>query len=151
MTLLRTLGLVLPLALLMTGCASTPAKRIEKNQELFDTFPVAAQARIRSGQIDIGFQPDMVRMALGDPQRKQVRRTAAGSTEIWLYMDTLRRYERQRVDIDGISLVGPGGLRSMGGSAWINVAQTLAFIRTRVEFLNGVVSAIEESPPEPPK
>ncbi|HXK79847.1 MAG TPA: hypothetical protein PLB42_06675, partial [Kiritimatiellia bacterium] len=106
MTLLRTLGLVLPLALLMTGCASTPAKRIEKNQELFDTFPVAAQARIRSGQIDIGFQPDMVRMALGDPQRKQVRRTAAGSTEIWLYMDTLRRYERQRVDIDGISLVG---------------------------------------------
>ncbi len=148
---LRLLALVLPLALFSAGCATTPSQRIEQNQELFDTFPVAVQARIRGGQVDIGFQPDMVRMALGDPQRKQVRRTAAGTSEIWLYMDTLRRYERQRVDIDGISLVGPGGLRSMGGSAWINVAQTLAFIRTRVEFLNGVVSAIEESPPETPQ
>ena len=35
------------LALLLAGCA-TPEKRIQQNQDVFDTFPVAAQARIRA-------------------------------------------------------------------------------------------------------
>ena len=65
---LRSACLALPLALLLAGCA-TPEKRIQQNQDLFDSFPVAAQARIRGGQIDLGFTPDMVRIALGDPQR----------------------------------------------------------------------------------
>jgi outer membrane protein assembly factor BamE (lipoprotein component of BamABCDE complex) len=140
---LRIAGFVLPLALLLAGCA-TPAQRIQQNQELFDTFPVAAQARIRSGQIDLGFTPDMVRIALGEPQHKTLRRSDAGETEIWLYVDSVRRYDRQRVDIDGLSLSGPGGLRSLGGSAWINVEQTREFVRARVEFQNGVAAAIEE-------
>ena len=136
------------LALLLAGCA-TPEKRIQQNQEVFDTFPVAAQARIRGGQIDLGFTPDMVRIALGDPQHKALRRVAAGETEIWLYFDSIRRYDRQRVDIDGLSLSGPGGRRSMGGSAWINVEQTREFVRARVEFQNGVAVAIEEPVKDP--
>ena len=148
MNRLRTAGFVLPLVLLLAGCA-TPAKRIEQNQDLFDSFPVAAQARIRGGQIDLGFTPDMVRIALGDPQHKALRRVAAGETEIWLYFDSIRRYDRQRVDIDGLSLSGPGGRRSLGGSAWINVEQTREFVRARVEFQNGVAVAIEEPVKDP--
>ena len=140
---LRLACFVLPLATLLAGCA-TPEKRIQQNQDVFDTFPVAAQARIRGGQIDLGFTPDMVRIALGEPQRKVLRRAADGEVEIWLYLDTSRRYDRQRVDIDGLSLSGPGGLRSIGGSAWINVEQNREFVRLRAEFRNGVVSAIEE-------
>ncbi len=143
MNRLRTACVLLPLALLLAGCA-TPAKRIQQNQELFDTFPVAAQARIRGGQIDLGFTPDMVRIALGEPQRKTLRRAADGETEIWLYLDSVRRYDRQRVDIDGLSLSAPGGLRSLGVSAWINVEQSREFVRVRVEFQNGVATAIEE-------
>ena len=143
MNRLRTACFVLPLAVLLAGCA-TPAKRIQQNQELFDTFPVAAQARIRGGQIDLGFNPDMVRIALGEPQRQVLRRESAGETEIWFYLDSVRRYDRQRVDIDGLSFSG----RSLGGSAWINVEQTREFVRTRVEFRNGVVTAIEEPVPE---
>ena len=135
------------LALLLAGCA-TPEKRIQQNQEVFDTFPVAAQARIRGGQIDLGFTPDMVRIALGEPQRKVLRRAADGEVEIWIYLDTSRRYDRQRVDIDGLSISGPGGLRSVNGSAWINVEQSREFVRTRVEFRNGAVTAIEEPAPE---
>ena len=86
------------LALLLAGCA-TPEKRIQQNQEVFDSFPVAAQARLRGGQIDLGFTPDMVRIALGEPQRKLVRRSAEGDAEIWLYLDLVRHYERQRADI----------------------------------------------------
>ena len=147
MNRLRTVGCVLPLVVLLAGCA-TPAKRIQQNQELFDSFPVAAQARIRGGQIDLGFTPDMVRIALGDPQRKTLRRAAAGETEIWFYLDSIRRYDRQRVDVDGLNVSGPGGLRSLGGSAWINVEQSREFVRTRVEFRNGAVTAIEEPVPE---
>ena len=143
MNRLRTACFVLPLAVLLAGCA-TPAKRIQQNQELFDTFPVAAQARIRGGQIDLGFNPDMVRIALGEPQRQVLRRESSGETEIWFYLDSVRRYDRQRVDIDGLSFSG----RSLGGSAWINVEQTREFVRTRVEFRNGVVTAIEEPVPE---
>ena len=143
MNRLRTACFVLPLAVLLSGCA-TPAKRIEQNQELFDTFPVAAQARIRGGQIDLGFNPDMVRIALGEPQRQVLRRESSGETEIWFYLDSIRRYDRQRVDVDGLSFSG----RSLGGSAWINVEQTREFVRTRVEFRNGVVTAIEEPVPE---
>ena len=144
---LRSACLALPLALLLAGCA-TPEKRIQQNQDVFDTFPVAAQARIRGGQIDLGFTPDMVRIALGDPHRQTVRRAADGETEIWFYYDSVRRYDRQRVDIDGLSFAGPGGIRSLGGSAWINVEQSREFVRTRVEFRNGAVTAIEEPAPE---
>ena len=144
---LRHACFLLPLAVLLAGCA-TPAKRIQQNQELFDSFPVAAQARIRGGQIDLGFTPDMVRIALGEPQRKTLRRSGAGDLEIWLYLDSIRRYDRQRVDIDGLSLSGPGGLRSLGGSAWINVEQSREIVRVRVEFQNGAATAIEEPAPE---
>jgi hypothetical protein len=133
----------LPLLLLLAGCA-TPAHRIQQNQELFDALPVAAQARIRGGQIDLGFTPAMARIALGEPQRKLLRHTPEGDTEIWLYVDTTRSYDRQRADIDGMSLSGPGGIRSIGGSAWINVMQEKEFIRIRAEFKNGVITAIEE-------
>ena len=137
---------LLPLLLLFAGCA-TPEQRIHQNQELFDALPLADQARIRGGQIDLGFTPDMVRIALGEPQRKLVRRDGGGETEVWLYLDLVRRYERQRADIDGLSLAGPGGYRTVGGSAWINLSQEREFVRARVEFRGGVVAAVEEIVP----
>ena len=150
MNLFRSVCFAGPLALLLAGCA-TPEKRIQQNQEVFDSFPVAAQARIRGGQIDLGFTPDMVRIALGEPHRQTLRRSADGEVEIWFYFDSTRRYDRQRVDIDGLSLSGPGGLRSVSGSAWINVEQNREYVRTRVEFRNGVAIAIEEPAPSDKK
>ena len=149
MTPFQTLRLALPALLLLAGCAS-PARRIQQNQELFDSFPVASQARIRGGQIDLGFSPDMVRIALGEPQRKLLRRAPDGDAECWLYLDVIRQYDRQRADVDGLSLSTPGGTRAVGGSLWINVLQEREFVRLRVEFRAGAVSAIEEPLPEKP-
>ena len=107
------------------------------------------QARIRGGQIDLGYSPDMVRIALGTPQQRYIRRITGGNTrEIWIYLATQSRYERQRADIDGLTVSGPGGTRSVGGSAWISVWQERDFIRYRIEFHNGAVVAIEEPAPE---
>jgi hypothetical protein len=145
---IRIACLVLPGLLLLAGCATTPSQRIEKNQALFDTLPLADRARIRGGQIDLGYTPDMVRLAFGEPQRRQLRRTAEGQSEIWFYLDTLFSYERQRAEIDGLNVyTGGGSLRSTGGSAWINVMQKREVVRVRVEFQNGVVAAIEELAP----
>ena len=171
--------------LFLAGCASTPAQRIKKNQDLFDSLPVAEQARIRGGQINLGFTADMVRIALGasfderdggfggapkfppsmvlewllrhhartgDPDAlTMARRTLDGESTIWLYLDTLRRYERQRADIDGLLVSGPGGMRSIGGSAWVNVLQEREVFRIRVEFQQGLVTAIEEPTTDTPR
>ncbi|NLB66018.1 MAG: hypothetical protein GX803_06080 [Lentisphaerae bacterium] len=131
------------LLLAAAGCASTPSRRIQQNQELFDSLPVADQARIRSGQIALGYTADMVSIALGPPTRQLVRSTPAGDTAIWLYLDLVRRYERQRADIDGLHVSGPGGIRTIGGSAWVNVLHEREYTRIRVEFNNGIVTAIE--------
>jgi hypothetical protein len=151
MTPIRFAWFSLPLLLLLSGCASTPEKRIEQNQSYFDSLPVAAQARIRGGQIDLGFNPDMVRLALGEPQRQLVRRTPEGDTDIWAYLETDTRYERQHVDIDGLNVYGAGGVRSTSGGAWVTILQEKQFVRTRVEFKDGRVSLIEEIAPEEPK
>lgn len=143
---LRLACFALPLAFLLAGCA-TPQKRIQQNQDVFDSFPVAVQARIRSGQIDLGFTPAMVRIALGEPQRKLLRRSIVGESEVWLYVDSIRRYDRQRIDIDGLDAAGTGRRRSLGGSAWINVEQSRETVRIRVEFQNGVATIIEEPGP----
>jgi hypothetical protein len=150
MTSIRSIGISLLLLLLLAGCAS-PARRIEKNQELFDSFPVATQARIRGGKIDLGFTEDMVRIALGDPQRMLVRRTATDTRDIWLYLDTIQQYERQHADIDGLSLYGPNGGGAVGGTAWFNVLQEKEILKMRTEFKDGRVVAIEEPVKGKPK
>lgn len=134
---------------LLAGCASTPAKRIAQNQALFDALPVADQARIRGGGIDLGYTPDMVRLAYGDPQCQRIRRTAESTTEVWDYFDTVHSYDRQRVDIDGLNIYGAGGVRTTSGGAWISVLQEKQTLRARVEFRQGKVAAIEAVPENP--
>jgi len=134
---------LLPPLLLLAGCVATPADRIAKNPELFAALPVADQDRIRLGQIELGFTPDMVRLALGDPDRHMVRRAVDGTAEIWFYVETVNRYERQRVDIDGLSVRTPGGVRTTGGDAWITILEEKEFVRLRVEFRDGKVAVIE--------
>jgi hypothetical protein len=127
---------------LAAGC-STIESRIEQNRDYFDALPAADQAQIRIGKIDLGFTPESVRMALGEPRRKTIRRTASGDSEIWTYTDTTQSYDRQHADIDGLSYAGPGGGRITGGSAWITLRQDHENLSAIVEFRHGRVSAIE--------
>ena len=130
------------LALAAAGC-STIESRIEQNRDYFDSLPAADQAQIRIGKIDLGFTPESVRMALGEPQRKLVRRTAAGDTEAWIYTETHPTYDRQHADIDGLSYSGPSGGRITGGSAWITIRQDRETLSALVEFQGGRVVSIE--------
>jgi len=68
----------------LTGCA-TPETRIQKNPEVFARLTPRQQDLIKQGQAGVGFDPEMVKLALGEPDRIVTRTDAQGTTEIWSY------------------------------------------------------------------
>ena len=80
----RPVGLAV-LGLVLLAACSTPATRIKRNQALFDSLPAAEQALIREGKVGIGFTPEMVLLAVGDPDQRWTRTDAQGKSEIWSY------------------------------------------------------------------
>jgi len=77
--------LLLTLATLVVAGCSSPAARIKRNPELFASIPPAQQEIIKQGRIDIGFTPNMVKLALGEPDSIAKRTDNAGTSEIWRY------------------------------------------------------------------
>ena len=73
------------LAVLCVAGCSTPESRIRKNPEAFARLTPAQQDLIRKGQIAIGFDQEMVQLALGEPDHITTRTDAAGASEIWCY------------------------------------------------------------------
>ncbi|MDP4879451.1 MAG: hypothetical protein NWR36_06170, partial [Opitutales bacterium] len=96
---------VFALSLFFIGCAST-SKRIDQNEALLKTYTPGEQRMIRTGQIAVGFDQDMVRMALGDPSREATVDTAAGKQVAWEY--------REIKPSLGVSLGGGIGTRGSG-------------------------------------
>lgn len=71
--------------LLQSGCA-TPDTRIRQNPELFAQLSPEQQEMIRRGQVGVGFSAEMVRLALGEPDRLTTRSNADGMSEVWHYV-----------------------------------------------------------------
>lgn len=84
-SLLRTRTWIALLGALLLAACSTPAARIKRNQALFDGLPPPEQALIREGKVGLGFTPEMVRLAVGDPDQRWIRTDAKGTSEIWSY------------------------------------------------------------------
>ena len=82
---LRLLFLAGMLAL-AAGCASSsPDSRIAAQRGLFESFPLDAREKIAAGRVDLGFTPEMVAMALGNPSRRLERRSVNEVSEVWYY------------------------------------------------------------------
>jgi hypothetical protein len=83
---MKTLSLLISCVALalLAGCSS-PAKRIHQNPEAFNSLSPGDQQLIREGKVAIGFTPEMVRLALGDPDRVLTRTDANGVSESWSY------------------------------------------------------------------
>jgi outer membrane protein assembly factor BamE (lipoprotein component of BamABCDE complex) len=130
---------LLCLAALLSACSSTPENRIEKNQSAFDQYPADVQQKIRRGQVEIGFTPEMVRLALGEPTRVATRKTDSGEVEAWIYIDS-----KPAVSF-GIGF-GTGGHHSGGG---VGIATSTGGRdvdeKVRVEFRDGKVTGVEWS------
>lgn len=77
-------------AVLATGLCSceTVGKRISANQEMFNAWLPETQQQVQAGKIQVGFDRDMVLVALGRPQQIKERTSEAGASEIWTYLGT---------------------------------------------------------------
>ncbi len=80
---LLLMACVLGLSVLV-GC-STPETRIRNNPELFNSLAPGDQDLIKQGKVAIGFSPEMVKLAVGEPDRIYTRTDAAGRNESWVY------------------------------------------------------------------
>jgi len=125
------------LSLLFLAACSTPESRIAANRPAFDRLPAEAQRKIQAGQIDVGFTPDMVRLALGEPANKFVRKSTAGDTEVWIYHDNSPQFS---IGLGGVS----GGRHSaVGGGVGLSTGGYDPEERIRIEFRDGKVSTID--------
>lgn len=137
-TILKLFVLAVGLAVL-AGCMS-PESRIRKNPELFAQLTPEQQNLIKEGKVGVGFTPDMVRLALGEPDRVRVRTDAKGSREIWHYVT----YEGE----DGVILYRGMYHRYWGGRYYpyyANVTSYHVHNRVVVEFRDGRVAEVEET------
>jgi hypothetical protein len=121
---------------LATGC-STVDSRIGKSKSEFQTWPADVQAKIRAGQIDVGFTPEQVEVALGEPEKKYTRKTVKGTAEVWAYTKG-----------SGFSLgFGVGAGRGSGGYAggvgYDTSSRGADDERVRVIFEAGLVTSVE--------
>src|SRR5687768_1133055 len=106
-TLVRLAGII-GCAVVLAGC-STVDSRIAKNRDAFNTWPPAVQDKVVVGKIDIGFTPEQVRVAIGEPDRVFTRTSADGTSQIWSYRDRGPRF--------GFGVgVGMGSVGSRGGT-----------------------------------
>jgi hypothetical protein len=111
----------------------TIGSRVKANQALFDTYPPEVQDKILAGDIEVGFTPEMVEMAWGEPYRKDQVTGEDFVAEVWTWSRSVPGigvgmgtggYYGGNVGIGTGVLVGEGGHRED---------------RAQVEFRNGKV------------
>jgi hypothetical protein len=134
----------------LTGCMTAQQlreRRIAKNHELFNAFNPDIQEKVRLGQIDIGFSQDMVRLAWGSPDRIYIRTTKDGVATVWTYtrMRTYTQTERMSIPVHIIDRTGKRRIEY--SSVWINRDTEEEYAVARVEFTQGVITAIEQLKP----
>jgi hypothetical protein len=134
-------------ACMLTGCMTAQhlrERRIAKNHELFNTFSPDIQEKVRLGQIDLGFSQDMVRLAWGNPDHVYIRTTKDGVATVWTYtrMRTYTQTEHMSIPVHITDKTGKRRIEY--SSVWINRDTEEEYAVARVEFTQGVITAIEQ-------
>jgi hypothetical protein len=123
-------------AVALAGC-STTGSRIREQQAVFDSYPEHVQLNLRAGNIEVGYTPEMVFIALGEPDRKAEVVTGEGASEVWTW------WTRS----PGIGF-GLGSSRALGSSVGLGTGIAVGNRARReeqavVEFVSGRVRRFE--------
>lgn len=134
------IALYTTLVLALAGCSTTNS-RIRKHQETFDALPESVQQNLRRGSIDVGYTPEMVFIALGEPDRKVDVVSEDGMAQVWTWW-------RSTPGV-GISL---GGWNALGSNVGLGSGVSVGEPGRReqaavVEFRSGRVRRFEALAP----
>ncbi|HRJ47004.1 MAG TPA: hypothetical protein PKY38_06560 [Opitutaceae bacterium] len=143
---MKTRLLFLPFLVLLAGC-STIDRRIEEKAAVFASLDPATQEQLRQGMVEVGYDTDMVYIALGRPDERRERVTAAGREQVWIYSTYFQEYV---------------GTTTMGYRRYVTVhprtGERIIYFepirtdiyrdrvdeRIRITFINGRVTVIEQ-------
>jgi hypothetical protein len=143
MTTLRTFSstAVLLLAALLTACA-TPDTRIERDPATYARLSPEDQAKVKAGNVGVGFDEASVKLALGEPDRVIERESTDGNGKVWVYYAPVPGFATP---------FGCSGFYPY--SRWYNAAYVCSpgyteyIENARVTFKDGKVVAVERSKP----
>jgi hypothetical protein len=134
------------LTLLVAGC-NTFNSRARQMSGVYNQLPASEQQRLERGSINIGDTPEMVYIALGNPDERRDVLNADGTQTLWIYKSYWQQYE-------GTAWLGYRRVivpaRNGRGYAIFHEPVTQDVYRThtdeviRVTFANGVVSQVEQ-------
>ncbi|MCF7688841.1 MAG: hypothetical protein K9M98_07485 [Cephaloticoccus sp.] len=140
--------LLFALALLGFAGCSTFEQRSKEKAAVFSQLETATQEKLRQGEIEIGYTPDMVFIALGKPDYKSAQITAENREEIWTYNSYFSEYRgtetagyRRIIDYDPVKktyIVYYEPVR-------VDVYREHVEDRIRITFRGGKVVVIEQA------
>jgi hypothetical protein len=130
----------------LAGC-NTFNSRARQMSGVYDSLPASEQKRLERGTINVGDTPEMVYIALGNPDERRDTLTADGSQNTWIYKTYWQQYE-------GTAWLGYRRVivPARNGRGYVifhepvtqDVYRTRADEVIRVTFANGVVSQVEQ-------
>jgi hypothetical protein len=127
------------LVLALAGCTTTPADRIAQRQTVFNAWPADVQAKIRVGQVAVGFTEEQVRMALGDPDHTITRITEKGTALVWAY-----RHRGSHFSF-GMGMAGGNGHTGYGAGVAMSDRPYSSGDALHVVMMNGQVVSVERA------
>src|SRR3954468_21719801 len=100
------------------GCASSQMNRIDRNRDIYETWPIETRQAVLDGKVEPGMNPDMVRVAWGEPSEVSV--SPAGD-EIWVYSKGGDPGSVYYPPGSGMGTLGGSGI-GMGGGPGIGIS-----------------------------
>jgi len=134
------------LCLFLSGCMTTEArrdKRISQNIDLFYEYTEEERRKIRNGQIDIGFNEDMVYLAIGRADRIARLKDKQGESVTWQYFRNVHHsdYDTIRMPVTHVDENG----RSHIHYEYVTVDRSWSErqLKMQIEFEGGEVASVE--------
>ena len=140
--------LLLTCSLCASGCnVFTPPveRRIERNQSTFDAYPSEVRENLRLGQIQLGYDKEMVSISLGQPDRRYLRLDSEGKVVIWVYLGKEVRSRHHRTTLDLPMFDHNGNRITRREELELDLYDHQEFDRRRIHFVEDKVVALEQT------
>jgi hypothetical protein len=112
----------------------------------YESLPPEARDRLQRGAINVGDTPDMVYIALGNPDERRDIQTADGAQTVWVYKTYWDQYQGTAwVGYWRVFVPTRRGYAVFHEPVTQDIYRSHADDRIRITFNRGVVSTVEQT------